>query len=136
MFMHRKINPEVKEVVFRSAGLISVVIGMNMAFESQMILYVILSLFTGGILGSVWRIEDRILNLGNFLERHFTPAGRRKLSLGSQPEEKTLPEDGIISTESTFTEANTEDSKSFAHGFLADVMRMISEEYFIFISFY
>ena len=108
MLLHRKINPEIKNVVFISAGLISVVIGMNMAFESQMILYVILSLFTGGILGSVWKIEDRILHLGSFLERHFTPAGRRMASLGFQPAEKALPEDGIIPAESSLTEDNSD----------------------------
>ena len=97
MFLHRKINSEIKNVVFISAGLISLVIGMNMAFESQMILYVILSLFTGGILGSVWRIEDRILNLGSFLERHFTFAGIRR--------DRSRP-------------VPTNSDKSFAHGFL------------------
>ena len=97
MFLHKKISPEIKNVVFISAGLISVVIGMNMAFESQMILYVILSLFTGGILGSVWRIEDHILNIGGFLERHFTPAGRRR---GNRPVTPTAT------------------GKTFANGFL------------------
>lgn len=97
MFLHKKINPEIKDVVFISAGLISVVIGMNMAFESQMILYVILSLFTGGILGSFWKIEDHILNMGSFLERYFTPAGRRR---GNRPV------------------APTAAGKTFAHGFL------------------
>lgn len=90
MFLHKKINNEIKDVVFISAGLISWVIGMGMAFESQQILYVILSLFLGGILGSIWKIEDHILNIGNFLEKHFTSAGRKGENSG----------------------------KSFAHGFL------------------
>ncbi len=97
MFLHKKINPEIKDVVFISAGLISVVIGMNMAFESQMILYVILSLFTGGILGSLLKIEDHILNMGDFLERHFTPAGISR--------DRSRP-------------APTDSGKTFAHGFL------------------
>lgn len=111
MFLHRKINPEIKDVVFISAGLISVVIGMNMAFESQMILYVILSLFTGGILGSVWRIEDRILNLGSFLERHFTPAGIRR--------DRSRPGVALVSRKLASDQpAPTDSGKSFAHGFL------------------
>ena len=77
MFLHKKINPEIKTVVYISAGLVSVVIGMQMAFESQMILYVIISLFAGGILGSIWKIENHILNMGSFLEKNFTAAGRR-----------------------------------------------------------
>ncbi len=96
--LHRKISSEIKDVVFTSAGVLTLVIGMQMAFESQMILYVIISLFFGGILGSLWKIEDHILNMGSFLERHFTPSGRRKRAN---------------------SKLGTEDSdKSFAHGFL------------------
>ena len=90
--LHRKINSEIKDIIFTSAGVLTLVIGMKMAFESQMILYVIISLFIGGILGSLWRIEDHILNMGSFLERHFAP---------------------------TAAPTDTSDSeKSFAHGFL------------------
>jgi len=88
--LHKKISLEIKDVVFTSAGVLTLVIGMQMAFQSQMILYVIISLFLGGILGSIWKIEDHILNMGSFLEKHFT-----------------------------FGHTNTADSdKSFAHGFL------------------
>ncbi|MCK5154191.1 MAG: DUF554 domain-containing protein [Spirochaetales bacterium] len=98
MTLHRKISPEIKDVVFTSAGVLTLVIGMQMAFESQMILYVIISLFLGGIFGSLWKIEDHILNMGSFLERHFTPAGRKNRGQSQN---------------------NSEDSdKSFAHGFL------------------
>jgi len=99
--LHRKISPEIKDVVFTSAGVLTLVIGMQMAFESQMILYVIISLFLGGILGSLWKIEDHILNMGSFLERHFTPAGRR-----SRGKKSFAPTD------------TTDSDKSFAHGFL------------------
>ena len=99
--LHRKISLEIKDVVFTSAGVLTLVIGMQMAFESQMILYVIISLFLGGILGSLWKIEDHILNMGSFLEKHFTPAGRRRRGKKS------------------FTPTDATDSdKSFAHGFL------------------
>ena len=100
MTLHRKINSEIKDIIFTSAGVLTLVIGMKMAFESQMILYVIISLFIGGILGSIWKIEDHILNLGSFLENHFTPSGRRR-------------------GKKTFAPTDTSDSdKSFAHGFL------------------
>jgi len=102
MTLHKKINSEIKDIIFTSAGVLTLVIGMKMAFESQMILYVIISLFIGGILGSLWKIEDHIMNLGSFLERNFTPSGRRSR--------------GRRSLSST---ADTMDSdKSFAHGFL------------------
>ncbi len=99
--LHRKISLEIKDVVFTSAGVLTLVIGMQMAFESQMILYVIISLFLGGILGSLWRIEDHILNMGSFLEKHCTPAGRRRRGRKS-----SSPTDMADS------------DKFFAHGFL------------------
>jgi uncharacterized protein len=113
--LHRKINPEIKDVVFTSAGVLSLVIGMQMAFKTQMILYVIISLFVGGILGSLWKIEDHILNLGSFLEKHFTPSGRRRRDR-SRPEvalaSRKLASDQPVPTTTTDSE------KSFAHGFL------------------
>ncbi len=96
---HKKINPEIKDVVFTSAGVLTLVIGMQMAFQSQKILYVIISLFFGGILGTIWKIEDHILNMGAFLERNFTVAGRSRR--GKRPFASTVESD-----------------KSFAHGFL------------------
>lgn len=99
--LHKKISVEIKDVVFTSAGVLTLVIGMQMAFESQTILYVIISLFLGGILGSLWKIEDHILNMGSFLERHFTPAGRRRR--GKKSFAPTVV---------------TDSDKSFAHGFL------------------
>ena len=98
--LHRKINPEIKDVVFTSSGVLTLVIGMQMAFETQMILYVMVSLFLGGILGSLWKIENHILNLGSFLESHFTPSGIA-VRRGNLP----------VSSEH-------DSEKSFAHGFL------------------
>ena len=102
MTLHKKINSEIKDIIFTSAGVLTLVIGMKMAFESQMILYVIISLFIGGILGSLWKIEDHIMNLGSFLESHFTPSGRRSRRRRS--------------ASSTADTSNSD--KSFAHGFL------------------
>ena len=113
LFLHKKLNAEIKTVVFVSAGLISVVIGMKMAFESQRILYVILSLFAGGILGSIWRIEDHILTLGIFLERHFTPAGRSRNREGVREKSQAGSEG---KTSASTSGAGT--GKSFARGFL------------------
>jgi len=112
MILHRKINSEIKDTIFISAGVLTFVIGMKMAFESQKILYVIISLFIGGILGSLWKIEEHILNLGSFLERHFTPAGRRRgegLRMHSRAG-SLLPTRPFAPT--------TGSDKSFAHGFL------------------
>jgi uncharacterized protein len=113
--LHRKISLEIKDVVFTSAGVLTLVIGMQMAFESQKILYVIISLFLGGILGSLWKLEDHILNMGSFFERHFTPAGRRRRGERLRMHSRA----GSLLPTRPFAPTVTVDSdKSFAHGFL------------------
>ncbi len=72
LFLHKNLREDIKEVVFVSAGMVSVVIGMQMAFETKRILYVIISLFLGGIVGTLLDIEGWILSFGRFLERHFS----------------------------------------------------------------
>ncbi len=72
LLLYKKIRDDIKKVVFISSGMVSVVIGMQMAFESKRILYVIISLFLGGIVGTLLNIEGWILSFGRFLEKHFS----------------------------------------------------------------
>lgn len=69
LLFHRKISDRVKAPVYAGIGIVTLVIGMSMALEGTRILYLALSLTLGGILGSVLRIEDAILRLGERLRR-------------------------------------------------------------------
>lgn len=64
-----KIKDEYRSVIHIGAGGVTLVIGMGMAFESQKVLYLALSLLAGGIVGTWWAIDAGILRLGHFLER-------------------------------------------------------------------
>lgn len=68
---HRKITEKYKRVIYLGIGMISLVIGIIMALETQRILFVALSLVIGGILGTWWNVEGGILRFGNLLERTF-----------------------------------------------------------------
>ncbi len=72
LFLHKNLREDIKKVVFISSGMISVVIGMQMAFKTNRILYVVIALFAGGIAGTLLDIEGWILSFGGFLEKHFT----------------------------------------------------------------
>ncbi len=72
LFLHKNLREDIKRVVFISSGMVSVVIGMQMAFQSNRILYVVIALFLGGIIGTLADIEGWILSFGGFLEKHFT----------------------------------------------------------------
>jgi len=67
----RKISDEVSDMICSAAGVVTLVIGFQMAFKSVNIIYMALALISGGILGAWWDIDGKILDIGRFLERRF-----------------------------------------------------------------
>jgi uncharacterized membrane protein YqgA involved in biofilm formation len=53
------------------AGILTLVVGIQMAMKSGMIVALALALIVGGVLGEWWHIEDGILRLGDTLRRTF-----------------------------------------------------------------
>ena len=60
-----------EETIFSAAGIITLVIGIQMALKTSMILGLALALIIGGILGTALDIEGGILRLGEVLKRRF-----------------------------------------------------------------
>ncbi len=60
-----------QETVYNGIGLVSIVIGVSMALQSERILFLALALVIGGLVGTWWGVEDAILRLGNWLKRRF-----------------------------------------------------------------
>lgn len=58
------------------AGVLTLVVGVQMAMKSSMIVALALALIAGGVLGEWWRIEDGILRLGDTLRRTFRVGAR------------------------------------------------------------
>lgn len=54
-----------KEVVFVCSGLVTIVMGIQMALSSTNFLALLLALLIGGAIGYLLKIEDAILSLGN-----------------------------------------------------------------------
>ena len=67
----RKMNSELNVTISDAAGIVTFVIGLQMAFNYNNIIYVILSLIIGGILGNLANIDGKILQFGKFLEKHL-----------------------------------------------------------------
>jgi hypothetical protein len=72
LVLHRRIRDSFKAIVYTGAGLVSLVLGMKMAFSTTRIVSMALALIVGGILGEWWRIEDGILRIGEFLKSRFS----------------------------------------------------------------
>jgi uncharacterized membrane protein YqgA involved in biofilm formation len=64
-----------QQTVIQAIGLAVAIIGISGALKSQDILVVIFSLAIGSIIGELLRIETRLNQLGNWLERRFSKAG-------------------------------------------------------------
>jgi uncharacterized protein len=75
LLLHKRISEDFKAVVFTGIGLVTLVLGMMMAFKTQRVLYLALSVVLGGILGNWWNVEGGILRLGEFLKSRFSPQG-------------------------------------------------------------
>lgn len=65
----RKISDSLSDVVQTGAGVITLIIGMEMAFEYESIICLTICLFLGGITGNWLDIDGAILRLGNRLEK-------------------------------------------------------------------
>lgn len=65
----RNIPEKVKVTVMQAIALAVIVIGMGMGLKSENFLIVIGSLALGGLLGEKWEIEERINQLGKWLEK-------------------------------------------------------------------
>lgn len=66
-----------KAVIMQGISLIVILIGLSMALKTENILVLTLSIVSGGILGELLRIEERLAGLGEKLERRFNSAGGR-----------------------------------------------------------
>ena len=104
----RKMNSELNITICDAAGVVTFVIGLQMALNYNNIIYVILSLIIGGILGNLANIDGKILQFGKFLEKHLY---HKKIAL--QNSQIQLSE-----TSSTELKIKKLSQKNFAYAFL------------------
>ena len=67
LLVGRHLKDSFKEIVFSCSGLVTIVMGIQMALQSSNFLALLLALLLGGALGYLLKIEDRILALGDRL---------------------------------------------------------------------
>ncbi len=79
LFFKSKISDEFKTIVMTSSGLITLALGLDMAFDSPDTLASLFALIFGGFAGTAIRIEDRVLSLGE----KFAPKEEGDMSFGT-----------------------------------------------------
>lgn len=69
LLLKKKITPQFKQIVMLSAGIITLILAIDMAVESPNVLIMLFAIIIGGFTGYALKIEDRILSLGNKLDK-------------------------------------------------------------------
>lgn len=69
VMMGRLIPKRFNDITMQGIGLAVLLIGLQMALQSQQVLLLIFSLVIGGIVGELLRLEEKLLSLGKKIER-------------------------------------------------------------------
>jgi len=67
-----RLPDRVRQTVLAGMGLFTAILGIQMTFDTQQPLVIAGSLLIGSLLGEWWQIEDRLRNLGAWLEDRLT----------------------------------------------------------------
>ena len=81
LFVGRRVPERLARSFTTAIGLVTVVLGVKLALETENVLVLLLSLVVGGAIGTALGLEDRLENLGEAIERRFP-----KLARGSIPQ--------------------------------------------------
>ena len=100
-----KIKKELIENIQSAAGIVTIVLGLQMAFKYENIVFLSLSLIIGGVLGSVWDIDGKILAIGTFIQKIVKKTSIKKTELKENSSSETL-------------EASKDIDTNFAYAFL------------------
>lgn len=116
LIFRRKISNELSNIVSAAAGIVSLVIGLQMAFKYNSIIVLALALILGGILGSWWDIDGKILSLGKWLEKRFAKGGAQAAQSGATAGADT--ENQAAQSGEASKAASAAPKKNFAYAFL------------------
>ncbi len=75
LFIKNHISKDFKHIVASSAGLITLLIGISMGLETDSYIVLLFAIIIGGLIGYILKIDDRIYNLGNTLEKKTVNKG-------------------------------------------------------------
>ncbi|PGA25754.1 hypothetical protein COL80_15100 [Bacillus thuringiensis] len=77
-----RIPESMKETIMHAIGLAVTVLGLQMALKSENFLVVILSLVIGTVIGEWLQLEEKLKNLGDWLENKVGSKGKGSISEG------------------------------------------------------
>jgi uncharacterized membrane protein YqgA involved in biofilm formation len=77
-----KMPARMRRIVLYGIGLVVILLGFQMAVRTQNILVVLGAILIGAIIGELLRIEDRLEQLGQFLQANFSKGSEQPVAEG------------------------------------------------------
>lgn len=85
MLFGKRLPERIRATSFAGLGLFTIVIGIQMALKTQQSLVVLGSLLLGGVLGEWLHIEEKLRDLGRWLEERFATQEQAPITFGMDP---------------------------------------------------
>ena len=85
LLVSKKFTEELSDMIQTACGVITVLLGLQMAFKFQSIIFLAISLILGAIVGYLIDIDKGILNLGGWLEKKFKMNKNTEVQNGELP---------------------------------------------------
>ena len=118
----KKIPQKVTDSIQLACGLVSFVMGVQMSFKYQNVVFLALALILGGIFGTLLDIDGKILRFGKFLERVFMKKNDGALrgypAEGVAENANALEARGRLSPSAPESFSSGKPQKNFAYAFL------------------
>lgn len=114
LLFSKHISDRMSSVIQDAAGIITVILGMQMAFKFNNVIYLSLSLLIGGLLGTLLDLDGKILGIGNFLEKLLKKSD--KISNESSRSESVS--ESVSEASASVEPASLDNKKNFGAAFL------------------
>jgi uncharacterized membrane protein YqgA involved in biofilm formation len=106
LLLSKKFTEELNQMIQTACGVITLVLGLQMAFKFDSVIFLALSLIFGAIAGYLLNIDGGILKFGGWLEKKL------------MPKKGVIVAGGEASLEDGKTELASKSNKNFAYAFL------------------
>ena len=83
LLLGSRLSERLQQTVMQGIGVVTIMIGMQMALSTDNVLIVLGSILLGGVLGTWWRLDDLLNRFGRWVEHNMT---RRSQIAGGKQE--------------------------------------------------
>jgi len=106
----KHISDRMSSVIQDAAGIITLILGMQMAFKFNNVIYLSLSLLIGGLLGTLFDLDGKILGIGNSLEK--------LLKKSEKTSNESSASESVSEASASVEPASLDNKKNFGAAFL------------------